>query len=1276
MASPGVKGRRVYSCCRLQVTSLLRWFVLLRAPPSQTHKVSIKRTKLVSFVVASFVTVCLCMLFPFVSHALPLPTDGYPSSRPPVSSLRSLPSLRPHAFHSFSPTASLASPSTTSLRVPFHSAVGPPSSLSDRPRFSTSPCSLVKGSKHSLSHQAAERSYPRVFLPVAHGPQQPLPWQYRVGGVSPGAQSYLLSSNVVAAFSTSSPCSVGHPQFFTVLHNVPIASHDEASGRRLISQRDREWSHAGQTSPRVSRALFSWSLPSRLSHFEGRDGVTCFSQTAVLSRLHEEGGKDVARAGEQEAPYPSFIVPSPHPPPPARGERPSGQTASEECKEGEGARQRAEEWRVNRRVLELGDDELGKRIEEERREIQERWHARLEAEENRGQDQLDGEREEQLKLIKACPSPPWAYVFRKLHVDPHPPLKYDFRVYQPYFKSLIEASKPFIRTKIVPLSTLQRLFERRRSREFSLSSGFRFKQIQPLFAHNAGCSAFYYFHTCFSALAPSFLNALRRTSVCRIEALAITAVKIEGAKHEFYSLPGIREDIVDDIFNNLGKVIFREPRFTFVKRSEIESWLAARRGQYHMMVEQGPRREGKRKKKDGTAAPAGRTHPGDTPELPPGTILVHRNKKDQQKTTPGWMSVLSSYEKAKRENSTLGDERQQGKGRIGMGQQEEEDDDDFEAYYRIPMPPLPPANFTHPLRAKLRVKGPLVAVAGHIQLPEGVEILNKNQYLFTVNSGYYVNMDFKIERIMEYVMPEYGYDSLERDRDEEGFIYFTNHVSPIPIFAYAAERRGESVHTKWDAVDENAPIGEELPHEEEGDEDLSPEVTAVLRAAMAGAPAAVAQRFSPLLHEAERSPARDTDWNSAPSNQEKGGGESVSSRRDEFVLSEGYRSLGVDRKEKKTKDVGRSDLRTAEPAISSPRSPLAVSETLPATFKSEQSSRHHSWTHKDRYRFVEATEQDREAYKREYLENDLPYQNLGEVVTLEVQTDGSITPREGLLRCCDDLIQQALAIQNALYNHCYIGVDGNNEEEFDDPDWYQDPHRYVGVPWNPYKGSAARTQQRQDFFFKPDVLRQYNILREKIDQRREAYAAAQQQARDGKHQCSTEASGDGFHPSVWPPPGRGLSSDQFVIPPGSSGVSAAERQKALEERLAESRARLEASRQRLQQQGLEGLGGKPVMTYGLSDAELQERLLDEEEEEERIVNTSAIIRKERDEEWRDKQRMYRDLAENEPLKRLGDGKGLVRYPPDSKPMMEAPDWVMNDPMGSRMPLGFHEFNDD
>lgn len=57
-------------------------------------------------------------------------------------------------------------------------------------------------------------------------------------------------------------------------------------------------------------------------------------------------------------------------------------------------------------MLGLGDDELGKRIEEERREIQERWRARLEAEENRGQDQLGVEREEQLKLMKTCPSPP------------------------------------------------------------------------------------------------------------------------------------------------------------------------------------------------------------------------------------------------------------------------------------------------------------------------------------------------------------------------------------------------------------------------------------------------------------------------------------------------------------------------------------------------------------------------------------------------------------------------------------------------------------------------------------------------------------------------------------------------------------------------------------------------------------------------------------------------------------------------------------------------------
>lgn len=536
--------------------------------------------------------------------------------------------------------------------------------------------------------------------------------------------------------------------------------------------------------------------------------------------------------------------------------------------------------------------------------------------------------------------------------------------------------------------------------------------------------------------------------MCRMEALAITAVKIEGANHEFYSIAGVREDIVDDIFNNLGRVIFREPRFAFVKESELGSWLAAK-GEEFQTKEVKPQRDDKRQKTNGTATTGRSKTRMNNLLLPPGTSLVYRRKKDRQKPIPGWMSVLSGYGEADREKSAASEKQEGEDKRRQAAEHEEEDDQEMSAYYRIPMPPPPPANFTHPLRARLRVKGPLVAVAGHIQLPEGVEILNKNQYLFTVNSGYYVNMDFKIERIMEFVMPEYGYDSLERDRDEEGFMYFTNHVAPIPIFAYAAERRGESVHTKWNAVDENAPAGQEAEQEEE-EEELRPEVAAILRAATAGAPPAVAERFSQLFDESEKRKAERTEghlpleeeseWSDKVNQQEEGGGEASGSDRGERGNKGGASRKGNGvAEDEQANDVECTSPRSEEAAAlssSSPSDPTTVSQT-----PRETSSRRGSFASEDRYRFVEPTEQDREKYRREYLENDLPYQNLGEVVTLEVQTDGSITPREGLLRCCDDLIQQALAIQDALYNNCHIGVDGNDEEEFDDPDWYQDAHR-------------------------------------------------------------------------------------------------------------------------------------------------------------------------------------------------------------------------------------------
>ena len=51
-------------------------------------------------------------------------------------------------------------------------------------------------------------------------------------------------------------------------------------------------------------------------------------------------------------------------------------------------------------------------------------------------------------------------------------------------------------------------------------------------------------------------NSLRRTLLSSLEGAAITSVRIEGAAHEFSSLPGVVEDVVEIILN-LKKVKFK-----------------------------------------------------------------------------------------------------------------------------------------------------------------------------------------------------------------------------------------------------------------------------------------------------------------------------------------------------------------------------------------------------------------------------------------------------------------------------------------------------------------------------------------------------------------------------------------------------------------------------------------------------------------------------------------------------------------------------------------------
>ncbi len=63
-------------------------------------------------------------------------------------------------------------------------------------------------------------------------------------------------------------------------------------------------------------------------------------------------------------------------------------------------------------------------------------------------------------------------------------------------------------------------------------------------------------------------NSLRRVLLSSLEGAAISSVKIEGAPHEFCSLPGVVEDVTDIILNLKGvllKMHTREPRMLTVK---------------------------------------------------------------------------------------------------------------------------------------------------------------------------------------------------------------------------------------------------------------------------------------------------------------------------------------------------------------------------------------------------------------------------------------------------------------------------------------------------------------------------------------------------------------------------------------------------------------------------------------------------------------------------------------------------------------------------------------
>lgn len=412
MASSSPAGRTVHTRCRLPAFSRLVWSFPPRGREGARRRKYMRWTRLVSFIARSFV-VCLSSCFTLESRAflLPHPLPSFPGASHPSRVLPCSPPLLP----SSSRPASLPYPSpVSSLRPkrPLHSVYDHPSCTGAPPTFSVSLSSSAKRGRHCcLSDQAAREFRAHVLPAGASRSQQPSSWRHG-GGVWKGGSSapqfgFLTSSRGASSSSFSlSPCSLGCSLPPNGRHDISACLHEETPRLRSVSDRCRERGKGGK-GPRRSSAVSVRSVFSRLCHFGQRNVLARNSQTFALSRLHADSGKDVARASEQEAPYPSFIVPSPHPPPPARTEESAGQAPPEEEEDGEEeARHRAEKWRVDRTVLQLGGDELERRVEGERKEIQARWRARLAAEEERGQDQLEMEREEQIKLIRSRPSPP------------------------------------------------------------------------------------------------------------------------------------------------------------------------------------------------------------------------------------------------------------------------------------------------------------------------------------------------------------------------------------------------------------------------------------------------------------------------------------------------------------------------------------------------------------------------------------------------------------------------------------------------------------------------------------------------------------------------------------------------------------------------------------------------------------------------------------------------------------------------------------------------------
>ena len=95
-------------------------------------------------------------------------------------------------------------------------------------------------------------------------------------------------------------------------------------------------------------------------------------------------------------------------------------------------------------------------------------------------------------------------------------------------------------------------------------------------------------------------NSLRRVLLSSLEGAAVASIKLEGAVHEFGTLPGVTEDVTDIVLN-LKKVLFklpnRDPRVLFLNVTKegpitaVPEWLLLDKDNFKGEVKRIPSRE-------------------------------------------------------------------------------------------------------------------------------------------------------------------------------------------------------------------------------------------------------------------------------------------------------------------------------------------------------------------------------------------------------------------------------------------------------------------------------------------------------------------------------------------------------------------------------------------------------------------------------------------------------------------------------------------------------------